>query len=321
VFRAISRVALVAVLGVLAPASLAVPVLAISPNVTLKVSASPSPQVSPNKAVMFIAQMTYTGFSQSNHASASSSAPGAIFVNSWINGAECQAESCSLGSLVGGGSAQLLFLYRAPASGSVTGTISVTTSEGSRGNTFSDHATVGVEANIDLGVARLLPESVYPGLATVDTGLTGLISTDDPLTNNPHGTQLTYPGAAAQGTLATVQDLAAEDSPCPRSFKSASKCFGGGSYLSVPDVLTAVPYLKVTAAWSAGELRNGVNEKTIQVVHIFDGTAHLISTFCSSATPGASELPCRLAGYLDPDDGTTVLVPVYLTHNGLIKGL
>jgi hypothetical protein len=315
VFRAISRVALVAVLGVLAPASLAVPVLAISPNVTLKVSASPSPQVSPNKAVMFIAQMTYTGFSQSNHASASSSAPGAIFVNSWINGAECQAESCSLGSLVGGGSAQLLFLYRAPASGSVTGTISVTTSEGSRGNTFSDHATVGVEANIDLGVARLLPESVYPGLATVDTGLTGLGS------GNPHGTQLTYPGAAAQGTLATVQDLAAEDSPCPRSFKSASKCFGGGSYLSVPDVLTAVPYLKVTAAWSAGELRNGVNEKTIQVVHIFDGTAHLISTFCSSATPGASELPCRLAGYLDPDDGTTVLVPVYLTHNGLIKGL
>jgi hypothetical protein len=319
-FRAISRVVLAAVLGVLAPVTFAIPALAASPNVTLNVSASPSPSVSPGKAVMFIADLTYRGFSQSNHSTASASAPGGTFLDSWVGGVECGSQSCSLGSLAGSGTLQLLFLYEAPATGSLTGTVTMTTSESARGNTFSRSATVAVESNLDLGVAMLLPDASYPGfdLATVGTGLTGLISSDDPLTNNPHGTQLTFPGAAAQGTFATIQDIAAEDSPCPRSFKSASKCFGQGSYLSVLGGADVSPYLKVTAAWSVGELRNGVSEKTIQIVHIFGSTAQVISTICSSEDPGASELPCRTVGTLASDG--TILVTSYVQHNGLIKG-
>jgi len=307
VLRAISRVTLAAILGVLAPASLAIPALAASPNVTLNVSASPAPNVSPGKAVLLIADLTYRGFSQSNHSTATSSAPGATFLDSWVNGVECGAESCPIGSLTGTGSMQLLFLYEAPLSGTVTGRVQVTTSQSS-GNTFAETASVFVESNLDLGVATLLPATTYPTLATVDTGLTDLGSA------NPHGTQLTFPGAAAQGTLATIQDVVAG---CPASFKSASKCFGQGSDLSVLSGADVSPYLKVTVAWSAGELPNGVSEKTIQVVHIFGNTSQVTSKPCSLAPPTASELPCRTAGSLD---GTTVLVTLYLKHNGLIKG-
>lgn len=310
-FRAISRVALAVVLGALAPISLTMPVLAVSPNVTLTVSTSPSGQVSPNKGVMFIGEMTYTGFSQSNHATATSSAPGATFLNSWVGGIQCAAESCSLGSLAGGGSVQLLFLYQAPSSGSVTGTVTVTTSESPRGNTRRAGATVRVESNLDLGVATLLPETLYAGLSTVDTGLTSLTTT------NTHGTQLTFPGAAAQGTLATISDV---PTGCPGTFKSAAKCFGQGSALSVLAGADVATYLKVTSAWGLSEQRNGVSEKTIQIVHIWDdGTAHVISTVCSSEPPAdAAALPCRTVGTVTADG--TILVTLYLAHNGLIKG-
>lgn len=320
VLRAISRVAFAAILGVLMPVALAVPVLAASPNVQVAVSASPSPSVSPGKAVLFIVDVTYTGSSTVNHVNAASSAPGGTFLKSWVDGVACNAESCSLGSLSGGGdTARLLFLYQAGAEGTaVTDTVTVTTGEGpndspnaSHQDTFTNFASVTVENNVDLGVATLLPESVLAGLATVDTGLTGLG------TANPHGTQLTFPGAAAQGTLATIKDVAGAGAACPASFKSASKCFGQGSDLSVLGGADVSPYLKVTVAWSAGELPNGVSEKTIQIVHIFGNTSQVISKACSSATPAASELPCRTAGTLD---GTTVLVTLYLKHNGLIKG-
>ena len=58
VLRAISRVALAAILGVLMPVALAVPILAASPSVQVAVSASPSPNVSPGKAVLFIVDYT-----------------------------------------------------------------------------------------------------------------------------------------------------------------------------------------------------------------------------------------------------------------------
>jgi len=318
VLRAISRVVLAAILGVLMPVALAVPILAASPSVQVAVSASPSPNVSPGKAVLFIVDVTYTGSSTVNHVDAASSASTGTFLKSWVDGVPCDAQSCSLGSFAGGSdSARLLFLYQAGAVGTVvTDTITVTTGEGpndsshaSHQDTFSNFASVTVEDNLDLGVATLLPESILAGLATVDTGLTGLGAA------NPHGTQLTFPGAAAQGTLATIRDVPA--AVCPASFKSASKCFGQGSDLSVLGGADVSPYLKVTVAWSAGELPNGVSEKTIQIVHIFGNTSQVISKTCSSAPPAASELPCRTAGSLD---GTTVLVTLYLKHNGLIKG-
>ena len=315
--RAISRVALAAILGVLMPVALAIPVLAASPMVQVGVSASPSPNVSPGKAVLFVVDVTYSGSSTVNHVDAASSASSGTFLKSWVDGVPCNAQSCSLGSFAGGGdSARLLFLYQAGAVGTVvTDTITVTTGEGpndsshaSHQDTFGGSASVNVENDSDLGVATLLPDSVFPGLATVDTGLTGLG------TANPHGTSLTFPGAAPQGTLAAVLDVVAG---CPASFKSASKCFGQGSDLSVLSGADVSPYLKVTVAWSAGELPSGVSEKTIQIVHIFGNTSQVISKTCSSATPAASELPCRTAGSLD---GTTVLVTLYLKHNGLIKG-
>jgi hypothetical protein len=311
-FRAISRVALAAVLGVLAPVSFAIPALAASPNVTLSVVASPSGQVSPDKAVMFIANIGFKGFSQSNHASATSSAPGATFLDSWVGGVECGAESCSLGSLAGTGTLQLLFLYEAPPIGTVTGTVTMTTSESAHGNTFSRNATVTVESNLDLAVATLLPDALYPtlDLATVDTQLTGLNTT------NTHGTQLTFPGAAAQGTLAAIADVA---KGCPATFKSAAKCFGQGSELSVLEGANVVPYLQVTSAWGIAEQRNGVSEKTIQIVHIWDdNTAHIISNICSSGPSSAADLPCRTVGILASDG--TILVTSYVQHNGLIKG-
>jgi hypothetical protein len=318
-FRATFRVALAAVLGVLAPTSLALPVLAASPNVQVTVTVSPSPSVSPSTAILFTAQVTYDGSSMVNRVNAASSAPGATFLRSWVNGVPCDKQTCSLGSFSAPhASAQLLFLYQAPVSGgvSVTGTVTVTTGEGpndssnaSHQDTFADDVTIPVEDQLDLGIATLLPDSVYPGLATVDTGLGNLGS------GNPHGTQLTFPGAAAQGTLATIQDV---DANCPAFFKSAAKCFGQGSYLSVPNVDPADPYLKVTAAWSAAELRKGVTEKTIQIVHIFGSTAQVISKICSSTPPDTTELPCRTVGTVATDG--TVSVTLYLKHNGLIKG-
>ena len=329
--RAISRVALAAILGVLMPVALAIPVLAASPMVQVGVSASPSPNVSPGKAVLFVVDVTYSGSSTVNHVDAASSASSGTFLKSWVDGVPCDAQSCSLGSFAGGSdSATLLFIYRAGASGSVTDTVTVTTGEGSNDSSNASHTDtfygysdpIGVETDINLGVATLLPDALFPGfdLGTVDTGLDGLGS------GNPHGTQLTFPGAAAQGTLATIKDVKAEDSPCPATFKSAAKCFGGGSDLSVLFGADVSPYLKVTVAWSAGELRKGVSEKTIQIVHIFRppgtnaDTVQVISNICSLPTPAATELPCRTAGRLSTDGTGTVLVTLYLKHNGLIKG-
>ena len=317
-FRAMSRVALATVLGVLAPASLAVPVFAASPSVLVTVTASPSPSVSPGKAVLFIADVAYTGSSTVNHVTAVSSASGATWLRSWVDGVACSSESCSLGTFAGGGdSARLLFLYQADLSGSVVNTVTVTTGEGTNDSSHASHSdtfpgtspTVGIEQDINFGVATLLPESVDPALATVDTGLTGLGS------GNPQGTQLTFPGAAAQGTLATIRDVS---QACPASFKSAAKCFGQGSALSVLGGADVVPYLRVTSAWGLSEQRNGVSEKTIQIVHIWDdGTAHVISTICSSTT-APTQLPCRTVGTLTADG--TILVTSLLQHNGLIKG-
>lgn len=179
-------------------------------------------------------------------------------------------------------------------------------------DTFTDETeTIVLATNQDFTTHYIVPEG-----DAITTG--GLFGATALTATNPQGTLATVPNTPF-GVPAAVGEVGGPNDHCPPAF--TDQCFGQTSTVSVGNGITLSPYLIIQVRFDYTELR-GVNERKLVIFHWFDPypTAGYeeITTICSDATPGAGELPCRLAVQKMPDRDW--LVTVYLESNGFIKG-
>jgi hypothetical protein len=299
------------------------PASAVSPTVTITTAASPF-QVTVNLPIAYVVTVN----NGSNNAlknlrvSATTSVPLTYLGAAPTASCDQSIASCLFNGLASGASAQAIFYFQAPAA---PGTFRFSALANFDGQTTESPANYQntLNAVVDTVVLALDEDLVrghsVAGFRTFTTGLGNLSTT------NRHGTEV----ALTSDGEVTLEDLAANDprGSCANLVGAVTSlpCFGEASYLSIANGTALPGGIRATMRWDYTDLPNGMTEKKIRIVHIFDpgilvgGQSYeLVTNLCNSATAPTNK-PCLVGAPIRLAD-KDILATFFLSFNGVSKG-
>jgi hypothetical protein len=254
------------------------------------------------------------------HAALAASLPtGSSFDSATPNLGSCTGSgisaSCQFGSVAAGASRTVEVVVQTPSSeGDAVATFAVSFDErfsdggGSdpKQDTVTVSETVGVVATADIA-ATFVPKGASVEISTDPTG-TGVATNED---------QQTATAAITSSPVSTSALL--EEVPGPLSCPRRVVC-RGGDWVQATIPGTFDPPLAFGLRWNATLIPSGLTAKkfAVLVTECLNGCPlEVVSDRCSSATPGASELPClRNVARLSDGDWIATLLN---SHNGYMR--
>lgn len=299
------------------------PVAAVSPSVTITTAASPF-EVTVNLPIAYVVSVT----NGSNNALKNLRISGTTSVPLTYLGAAPAAAcsqslaTCLFNGLAAGQTAQAIFYFQAPAA---AGSFDFTALANFDGQTTESPAAYQNTLNSVVHTVVLALDQDFvrghsvAGFRTFSTGLGNLGNA------NRHGTEV----ALTSNGEVTLEDLAANDprGSCANLVGAVTSlpCFGEASHLSVANGATLPGGIKVTMRWDYTDLPNGMTEKKLHIVHIYDpgvlvgGQSYEQVTNLCNSTVAPTNLPC-LAGAPVRLADKDILATFWLPFNGVSKG-
>lgn len=306
--------------------TLAAPAGAASPDVTVTTSASPL-QVTVGLPIAYVVNVTNNSNNTLKYVQLSGqTSPSLTYLGAVPSPACLQtAPTCDFSGLGSGQVAQAILFYQAPAQPT---SVTFTAFANFDGQTtmppasYQNTVSAPVETTVIATNQDLVTGHSFGAFRSFTTGIGPLSRT------NKHGTTVVVPTNAE----VTVRDLPATDpsASCAALVDGASQvslpCFGEASSLSVGGGAAFPDGIKVTLRWDYSDLPNGMTEKKLRVVHVFDsGTLlggksyEIVSNQCQFVGETPQNLPC-LAGPPVRLDDKDIQATILLATNGLVRG-
>jgi len=324
-----SRIVVRAALAALLVSTLSAPVSAGGASVNVTITTSSPAHVTIGKVVAYPITVQNIGKNTLNTVFVSGEEPaGFTYLGAAPSTCSQTTDSCSLGQIPSGAPASTVTFYYRVTSAVAPGTYQyiahVDTSEGTTDNSDGtsnnvDHWSDDIVTIVSTATNNFVAGHAVINLNTItdNTFTTGL---DTLSATNKHGTTLVL----RSFTEATVRDITAAQADafanCQTLFSSV--CFGEASQLQIGTGGPVTGGVQVTMRWDYSDQPNGMTEKKIHIVHIFDGGTSFeqVTNQCTFGTgPTPTNMPCLQGAPIRLAD-KDIQATMWWNRNGIGRG-